>query len=90
VLLDNGPSNLFTARPDGSDITQLTEFGAGETRAVLPTWTPDGARIIFTAVEGSRFGDPTMAIIQRDGSGLQSATSSGPMFGIAPRLRPGS
>lgn len=88
--LENGPSNLFTVRPDGSDITQLTEFGAGETRAVLPTWTPDGAQIIFTAVEGSGFGDPTMAIIQRDGSGLQSATSSGPMFGITPRLRPGA
>ena len=29
-LLDDGPSNLFTVRPDGSDITQLTKFGAGE------------------------------------------------------------
>jgi Tol biopolymer transport system component len=90
TALDDGPSNLFTIRPDGSDVTQLTQFGAGETRAVQPTWTPDGTRIIFTAVEGIGFGDPTMAIIQRDGSGIQSATSSGPMFGTHPRLRPGA
>lgn len=85
-----GPSNLYTIRPDGSDLAQLTKFGAGETRAVQPTWTPEGDRIIFTAVEGTGFGHPTMAIIQRDGSGLQSATSSGPMFGSHPRLRPGA
>lgn len=90
TALDEGPSNLYTMRPDGTDLTQLTDFAAGETRAVQPTWTPDGTRIIFTAVEGSGFGDPTMAIIQRDGSGIQSATSSGPMFGTHPRLRPGA
>jgi Tol biopolymer transport system component len=89
-VLDEGPSNLYTIRPDGTGLTQLTEFGKGETRAVQPTWTPDGDRIIFTAVEGTGFGDPTMAIIQRDGSGLQPATSSGPMFGTHPRLRPGA
>jgi WD40-like Beta Propeller Repeat len=88
TALDEGPSNLYTIRPDGSDVTQLTHFGAGETRAVQPTWTPDGGRIIFTAVEGKGFGDPTMATIQRDGTGLQPATSSGPMFGTHPRLRP--
>lgn len=86
--LEQGPSNLYTIRPDGSELVQLTEFGAGETRAVQPTWTPDGVRIIFTAVEGTGFGDPTMAIIERDGTRLQSATSSGPIFGTHPRLRP--
>lgn len=85
-----GPSNLYTIRPDGSDLVQLTKFGVGETRAVQPTWTPEGDGIIFTAVEGTGDGHPTMAIIQRDGSGLQSATSSGPMFGSHPRLRPGA
>jgi Tol biopolymer transport system component len=87
--LDEGPSNLYTVRPDGSDVAQLTDFAAGQTRAVQPSWTPDGDRIIFTAVEGTGFGDPTMAIIDRDGTGLQPATSSGPMFGSHPRLRPG-
>ncbi len=83
-----GPSNLFTIRSDGTGQTQITDFKAGETRAVQPTWTPDGSLIIFTAVEGSGFGNPTMATIKPDGTALTSATSSGPMFGTHPRLRP--
>jgi len=88
TALDEGPSNLYTMRPDGTDVAQLTNFGAGQTRAVQPSWTPDGDRIIFTAVEGTGFGDPTMATIERDGTGLLPATSSGSMFGTHPRLRP--
>jgi Tol biopolymer transport system component len=88
--LDTGPSNLYTIRPDGSAMHQLTHYTAAQTRAVQPSWTPDGKGIIFTAVEGTGFGKPTMAIIGRDGTGLQSATASGPMFGTHPRLRPGT
>ncbi|HEY5136646.1 MAG TPA: hypothetical protein VIJ41_12705 [Candidatus Nanopelagicales bacterium] len=83
-----GPSNLYTVRPDGSHLTQITRFTKGQTRATQPTFTPDGSHIIFTAVEGDDFGNPTMAVIALDGSGLTSATSSGPMFGTHPRLRP--
>jgi Tol biopolymer transport system component len=83
-----GPSNLYTVRPDGSQLTQLTRFTKGETRAAQPTFTPDGSHIIFTRVEGDGFGNPTMAEIALDGSGLTSATSNGMMFGTHPRLRP--
>jgi Tol biopolymer transport system component len=83
-----GPSNLYTARPDGSRRTQITHFTKGLTRATQPTFTPDGSHIIFTAVEGTGFGGPTMAEVALDGSGLTSATSSGPIFGTHPRLRP--
>jgi Tol biopolymer transport system component len=86
--LEDGPSNLHTVRPDGSELTALTEFTNGQTRATQPTWTPEGTEIIFTAVEGTGFGEPTMAIVHRDGTALTSATSSGPMFGTHPRLRP--
>jgi len=86
--LEPGPSNLFTIRPDGSERTQVTHFGPDGPRAVEPTWTPDGTGIIFTSVEGTGYGNPTMATIAADGSGLTSATRSGPMFGIHPRLRP--
>ncbi|MBP7889954.1 MAG: PD40 domain-containing protein, partial [Ilumatobacteraceae bacterium] len=73
--LDDGPSNLYTVRPDGSALTALTDFTTGQTRATQPTWTPDGTEIIFTAVEGTGFGEPTMAIVNRDGTALRSATS---------------
>jgi Tol biopolymer transport system component len=86
--LDTGPSNLFTIRPDGSRLTEVTRFAEGESRAVQPTWTPDGRQIIFTKVEGTGFGSPTMATILPDGTGMTSATTSGPMFGTHPRLRP--
>jgi dipeptidyl aminopeptidase/acylaminoacyl peptidase len=86
--LDTGPSNLCTIRPDGTGLTPLTAFEAAQTRAVQPSWTPDGRQIIFTAVEGTGFGSPTMATILSDGTGMTSATTSGPMFGTHPRLRP--
>jgi Tol biopolymer transport system component len=86
--LGTGPSNLFTARSDGSHLTQITHFAKGQTRATQPTFTPDGSHIMFTAVEGDDFGNPTMAVIALDGSGLTSATASGQMFGTHPRLRP--
>jgi Tol biopolymer transport system component len=86
--LDYGPSNLYTIAPDGSHLRQITHFKLGETRAVQPSFTPDGTWILFTAVEGTGFGSPTMAKIRPDGSDMQSATSSGPMFGTHPRLQP--
>ena len=86
--LGTGPSNLYTLRPDGSNLTQITTFAKGETRAAQPSWTPDGQQLIFTAVEGDDFGDPTMAVVGLDGSGLTPATSSGAMFGTHARLRP--
>ena len=86
--LPDGPSNLYTIRPDGSRLTEVTQFAKGESRAVQPTWTPDGRQIIFTKVEGTGFGSPTMMTILPDGTGMTSATASGPMFGTHPRLRP--
>ena len=93
--LPDGPSNLYTIHPDGSGLALLpsqpavASLGApGPIRRAQPSWTPDGTRIIYTAVEGTGFGSPTMAVVNADGSGLASATSSGPMFGTHPRLRP--
>ena len=86
--LPDGPSNLYTVRPDGTDLQQITHFKAGETRAVQPSWSPDGSVIVFTAVEGTGFGHPTMATIRPDGTGMTSATTDAPLFGTHPRVRP--
>ncbi len=83
--LDDGPSDLYTIRPDGSGLTALP---TDHDRRVQPTWTPDGKRIIFTSVEGTGFGHPTMATIDADGTGYQSATGASWLFGTHPRLRP--
>jgi Tol biopolymer transport system component len=42
----SGDAQIFTIRPDGTDLTRLT----AETNAASfwPSWSPDGARIVFT------------------------------------------
>jgi Tol biopolymer transport system component len=86
--LDDGPSNLYTIRPDGSGMTAMTNFSNDQSRAVQPTWTPDGKQVMFTKVEGMGFGNPTMAVIDADGTGLGPATGDAWLFGTHPRLRP--
>jgi TolB protein len=43
-----GPSNLFTIRPDGSHLRQLTHFEPGGNRVSAATFTPDSEQILFT------------------------------------------
>jgi len=83
-----GPFDLWTVRPDGSHLTQVTHYPKGPgTRAIQPTFTPDGTHIIFTTTEGDAISTATMDEVALDGSGLTSATSS-LLFGTHPRLRP--
>jgi Tol biopolymer transport system component len=84
------PSNLYTIRPDGAELTQITAFGPDEERASQPSWTLDG-RIIFTYVTGTEDQQRSVAFINADGSGLEIA--AGPRAVGAgnrphPRLRP--
>jgi Tol biopolymer transport system component len=62
---------LFTVRPDGSDVRQLTSL---EGDAAHPDWSPDGRRLVF------EFGSETHAgvmLINRDGTGLRDLTPTG-------------
>jgi Tol biopolymer transport system component len=86
-------SNLFTVRPDGSALTQLTSFGPGEDRATQPFWTPNGQRIIFTWATGSATGGvdypATVGFVDADGANLtQGLTAADPILVTHPRLRP--
>ena len=82
-------SNLFTVRPDGSELTQLTSFDRPDDRATQPFWTPDGQRIIFTWVARDGYHDAQVGFIDADGGnltrGLQETT---PVYVTHPRLRP--
>ena len=46
-----GPTHLALIRPDGSDLKMLT---SGERHDGLPSWSPDGKRLIFRTVTGTR------------------------------------
>jgi Tol biopolymer transport system component len=83
-----GASNLYTVNPDGSDLTQVTRFAVGDSRAGHPSWTPDGKRIIFTKIDGKDFdgyGSRRIASIAADGSDLQVIDD---FLGTFPRLQP--
>jgi Tol biopolymer transport system component len=82
-------SNLYTMKPDGSDVVQVTSFVAGQTRATQPDWAPDGTvdgLLTFTAVDQPRNSARHIAFIEPDGSGLQVLDSTG----THNRLRPTS
>lgn len=84
------PSNLYTIRADGSDLTQITVFGPGEARASQPSWTSDG-RIIFAYVTGADDAQRDIAFVNADGSGLTIASDDeavGQYNRPHPRLRP--
>ncbi len=81
-------SNLYTIRPDGTGLTQVTHFGDNDTRATQPTWTPDGKQIIFTDIlrnAAEPYGDRHTAFIDPDGSNLTVLEGQ---FATHPRLRP--
>lgn len=83
---DDAP-DLFTIRPDGSGLRQVTTFASNGGSAVHPSFTPNGRQIIFVAQQ-QRGDSPVMATVELDGSGLGPATSSGYNFGTHPRMRP--
>ena len=48
------PTDVWVVRSDGSEATNLSNLGLSEVRAIEPTWTPDGTRIVFTQVDRIR------------------------------------
>jgi Tol biopolymer transport system component len=93
-------TNLYTIRPDGTGLTQVTHFGENDTRASEPTWTPDGKRIIFLYIErnpSNPGGERLIAFIDADGANLTLIPTPGIVgdpyvpnarYGTHARLRP--
>jgi len=81
-------TNLYTVRADGSELTQVTHYGDGDVRATFPTWTPDGAQIVFNyvmPVTRDDRGGRSIAFIKPDGTGLRVVPG---VNGHQARLRP--
>jgi len=68
-------SSLYTARPDGSDLTQLTSHK--NEVSFSSDWAPDGSRIVFTHYQ---FGDDHLQIrtIAADGSNPETVADCDP------------
>ncbi len=61
--------DIFTARPDGSDLRRLTETPGYDAEATI---APDGSRIVFTSV---RDGDLDLYSMKLDGSDVRRLTT---------------
>jgi tricorn protease-like protein len=66
-----GRGDLYTIRPDGTDLIQLTTDGNFDTNA---KWSPDGTEIVFARF-GDNVNDWDLFRINPDGSGLTQLTS---------------
>ena len=68
---DDPEGQLWTVRPHGSGLHQLTNLQGG---AQAPSWSPDGRRLAFTTQ--TRGGRSDVATMRADGSGLRILTHS--------------
>ena len=64
------PFDIYTARPDGSDLTRLTDYGVYTAEAIV---SPDGKRIVFTSLKDGDLDIYTMLV---DGTGVKRLTST--------------
>ena len=77
---DGGPVDLWLMNADGTDQTKIVFPGSDSVQSRQPTWTPDGARILF--VEWPAI---TMAVLDAQTLEVSPFTQ----FGMShPRLRP--
>jgi hypothetical protein len=73
----DGNREIYVIKPDGTDLTNLTQSPASDNS---PVWSPDSKQIAFAS---NRDGDYDIYVMNRDGSGLVQATNNpggeGPM-----------
>jgi len=64
------PYDIYTARPDGSDLRRLTSYGVYTAEAVV---SPDGKRIVFTSLKD---GDLDIYTMNVDGTDVRRLTTT--------------
>ena len=69
---------VYSVNPDGSALVQLTHVPSGHA-AFLPSWSPDGSRIVFTVVNPSS-STIRIWIMQADGSHQRQLMSDAPGY----------
>lgn len=80
------PTDLYTIRPDGTDLVRLTHRAPGEPKLGGPTWTRADPPILGTLIKGG--GRFTLAALEADGTGLIELVGAdgAPFSGAHPRV----
>jgi TolB protein len=60
-------SNVYTIRPDGTGLVQLTHDRGGKVNNGADTWSPDGTKIAFIS---NRSGEYRIYVMNTDGTGV--------------------
>ena len=69
-------SNLYTIRPDGSGLRQITHFAAGE-RLLEGSYSPDGRYIVFATSHGAAGGSfPDLSVMNADATHVRRLTKT--------------
>lgn len=91
LLLDGWPDegsegrfDLYIVRPDGSDLTGLTDDALREFSA---SWSPDGSRIAFARTDVAEKAKPDIYVMNPDGTNVQRLTD-GTSFSAVPVWSP--
>jgi TolB protein len=78
-------TNVFTVRPDGSHLTQVTHDEGGAVNAANAAWSPNGKKIVFVQVPGSGpFGYSDIFTMSADGSDIRQVTTSPALWDYRP------
>jgi Tol biopolymer transport system component len=80
----NGSWDIYTIRPDGTDLTRITDSPNAE---FSPSWSPDGGRIAYTLANWRR-GWEDIAILNLDDPVQTRFVMRGSME-LGPDLQPG-
>jgi Tol biopolymer transport system component len=62
---------VFSMRPDGADVRQVTHLAHSTARSMFPTWAPDKRRLAFSSTVA---GHVKIFVINSDGSGQRKLT----------------
>jgi len=70
-------ANLYTIRPDGTHLTQLTRAHGGRVQHLSATFSPDGKWIAFSRTPGSgSAGNADVFVMRADGTHVRNVTRS--------------
>jgi len=82
-----GTGNIFTMKPDGSDVHQLTFLTAAEGHALFENWSADGTRLVFEEANPD-FSLERIFVMNADGSNQHLLLSDPAYHHLFPSFSP--